>query len=72
MNYSGTPFEMSYCQETIPSTKATSQSELNMKVFIISPEERPPILKGYISGAKWVASQEGFYCILSIGHDPLL
>ena len=26
------------------------------------PDERPSLLEGYISGAKGVASQEGFNC----------
>ena len=35
---------------------------LNMKVLISSPEERPPLLKGHFSGANGVASQEGLNC----------
>ena len=27
------------------------------------PDENRPLLKGHFSGAKWVASQEGFYCM---------
>ena len=27
------------------------------------PDARPPLLKGHFSGAKGVASQEGFHCI---------
>ena len=35
---------------------------LNINVLIATPDERPPLLKGHISGAKGVASQEGFHC----------
>ena len=31
--------------------------------MISTPDERPPLLKGHISDAKGVASQEGFHCI---------
>ena len=36
---------------------------LNMNVLISTPDERSPFLKGNISGAKGLASQEGFYCM---------
>ena len=36
---------------------------MNMNVLISTPDERPPLLKGYFSGAKGVAPQEGFHCI---------
>ena len=35
---------------------------LNINVLIFTPDERPPLLKGHFSGAKGVASQEGFHC----------
>ena len=36
---------------------------LNIDVLIPTPDGRPPLLKGYFSGAKGVASQERFHCI---------
>ena len=36
---------------------------LSMNILISTPDERPPLLKGHFSLAKWVASQEGFHCI---------
>ena len=35
---------------------------LNINVLMFTPDERPPLLKGHFSGAKGVASQEGFHC----------
>ena len=35
---------------------------LNINVLISTPDERPPLLKGHLSGVKVVASQEGFHC----------
>ena len=35
---------------------------LNINVLISTHDKRPPLLKGHISAAKGVASQEGFYC----------
>ena len=40
---------------------------LNINVLISTPDERPPLLKGHLSDAKGVASQEGFHCITIIG-----
>ena len=34
-----------------------------MNALISTRDERPQLFEGYISGEKWVASQEGFYCI---------
>ena len=39
---------------------------LNINAFILTPDERPHLSKGYISAAKGLASQEGFYCILAM------
>ena len=39
---------------------------LNVNVLISTPEESPPLLKGYFLDAKWVASQEGFHCIHAV------
>ena len=33
---------------------------LNINVLIYTPEERPPLLKGHISGPKGMALQKGF------------
>ena len=35
----------------------------NMKVLISTPDEKPPLSWGQISGAKGMAPQEGFHCI---------
>ena len=35
---------------------------LKINVLISTPDEWPLLLKGHISGAKGVASQEGFHC----------
>ena len=37
---------------------------LSKNVLISSPDKRPPLLKGHISGPKGVAKQEGFHCML--------
>ena len=37
---------------------------LNIDILISTPDERPPHLKGHFSGAKMLASQEGFHCIM--------
>ena len=39
-----------------------------INVLIFTPDERPPLLKGHFSGAKGVASQEGFHCIIIFSH----
>ena len=48
-----------------PLERPLDNVNLNIKVLISTPDERPPLLKGHISGAKRVASQEGFHCICS-------
>ena len=35
---------------------------ISINVLIYAPDERPPLLKGHISGTNRVASQEGFHC----------
>ena len=35
---------------------------LNINVFMSTPDERPSSLKGNFSGAKGMALQEGFHC----------
>ena len=37
---------------------------LNIKVLISTPDERPPLLKGHFSCVKGMVSQEGFHCRL--------
>ena len=46
-----------------PLERPLKNVNLNINVLISTPDERPPLLKGHISGAKGVASQEGFHCI---------
>ena len=45
-----------------PLERPLDNVDLNIHVLISTPDERPPILKGHFSGAKEVASQEGFQC----------
>ena len=53
-------------ERSTPLERPLDNVNLNINVLISSPDERPPLLKGYISGAKWVASQEGFHCTYSL------
>ena len=46
-----------------PLERPLDNVNLNINVLISTPDKRPPLLKGHISGAKGVASQEGFHCI---------
>ena len=46
-----------------PSLRGHPDKRPHINVFISTPVERPPLLKGHFSGAKGVASQEGFNCI---------
>ena len=46
-----------------PLERPLDNVNLSMNIFISTPDERPPLLKGHFSDAKWVASQEGFHCI---------
>ena len=55
--YSGTPFE-----RPPPLEGPLNNVDLNINILIFTPDERPHLLKGHFSGAKWVASQEGFHC----------
>ena len=45
-----------------PLERPLDNVNLNINVLISTPDERPPLLKGHFSGAKGVASQEGFHC----------
>ena len=45
-----------------PLERPPDNVNLNINVLISTPDERPPLLKGHFSGAKGVASQEGFHC----------
>ena len=52
-----------------PLERPLDNENLNINVLIFTPDERPPLLKGHFSGAKGVASQEGFHCTgLHDGH----
>ena len=48
-----------------PLERPLDNVNLNINVLISTPDKRPPLLKGHFSGAKEVASQEGFYCSLN-------
>ena len=45
-----------------PQERPLDNENLNINVLIFTPGERPPLLKGHFSDAKWVVSQEGFHC----------
>ena len=45
-----------------PLERPLDTVNININVLISTPDERPPLLKGHISAAKGVASQEGFHC----------
>ena len=46
-----------------PLERPLDNVNLNINVLMSTPDEWPPLLKGHISAAKGVASQEGFHCI---------
>ena len=52
-----------------PLERPLDNVNLNINVLIYTPDARPPLLKGHFSGAKRVASQEGFHC-KSNGYTP--
>ena len=45
-----------------PFERPHDYENLNQHVLISTPDERPPLLKGHISGTNVEASQEGFHC----------
>ena len=45
-----------------PLERPLDNVNLDINVLISTPDERPSLLKGHLSGAKGVASQEGFHC----------
>ena len=53
-----------------PLVRPLENVNLNINVLISTPEERSPLLKGHIPGAKGVASQEGFHCITFLNSGP--
>ena len=64
-DYNGTLFERPPpLERPYPLERPLDNVKLNIDVLIFTPEERPSLLKGHISGAKGVASQEGFHCTL--------
>ena len=48
-------------RQATPVERPLDNVILNISVLIFIPDERPDLLKGHISGAKGVASQEGFH-----------
>ena len=46
----------------IPPEKSMVNVYLKIDVLIFTPDERPPLLKNHLSGAKEVTLQEGFHC----------
>ena len=50
-----------------PLERPLDNVNLNRKVLIFTPDERPPLSKGHFSGAKGVASKELFHCIFNSG-----
>ena len=55
-----------------PLERPLDNVNLNIYVLIFTSDERPPLLKGHLSDAKRVASQEGFYCIFKYPKQKLL
>ena len=49
-------------ERPLPLERPLDNVNLNINVLIITPDQRPPLLKGHFSYAKGVASQEGFHC----------
>ena len=49
-----------------PLERPLGTVNLNINVLISTPDERPPLLKGNFSGAKGLASQEEFHCIIYV------
>ena len=43
-----------------PLERSTDNVNLNINIPITTPDEGPTLLKGHISGANLIASQEGF------------
>ena len=58
--YSGTHFESNPDKRPTPQERPLDNVNLNINLWISTPDERPPLLKDHISGTKGVASQEGF------------
>ena len=53
-------------ERPLPLERPHDKENLNIKVLISTPDERPPLLKGHFSDVKGVASQEGFHCIYNV------
>ena len=64
-----------FCKATLVKTllekPLVDVNYLNMKVLISTSGERPLLLKGHISGAKRMASQERFHCMNVIHYVPI-
>ena len=52
-----------------PLERPLDNVNLNINVLISTPDERPPLLKGHLPGAKGVASQEGFNCTITASSE---
>ena len=50
-------------ERPLPLERPLDSVNLNKNVFISTPDERPPYLKGHSPGVKGVASQEGFHYV---------
>ena len=48
-------------ERSTPLERPLDTVNLNINVLISTPDERPPLLIGYFSGAEVVASQEGLH-----------
>ena len=48
-------------QRPLPLERPLDNVNLNVNVWIYTPDERPPLMKGHFSGAKGVAPQEWFH-----------
>ena len=63
------PLLRGHPERPTPLERPLENVNININVLISTPDERPTLLKGHFSGAKWVASQEGFHGIWVDGSD---
>ena len=62
IRYSGPLLRGHPDERPTPLERPFDNVNLNINLLISTPFERPPLLKGHFSGAKGMASQEGFHC----------
>ena len=50
-------------KRTTPLERPRNDMYLNINLYNYTPDERPPLSKGHISGVKGVASQQGLHSV---------